>query len=235
MMRFITTSWDDGHPADIRLAELLGKYGLNGTFYIPRFNDEHIVMDENEIHELSKNFEVGGHTLHHKNLVVLGENEVVHEVKGCFDWLQDVLKSEPVCFCPPYGKYSSASLSIIASAGFKLVRTTELLSPILNLPVLPTTIQVYDHSRFTYFRHLVKRRKLWNMALWARSGFSSDIFRLLEYYMNFIALNDGCLHLWGHSWEIDACNGWNRLEQIFKFISSQTGFLYVQNRDLIFN
>ena len=31
----ITTSWDDGHPLDLRVAELLAKYGLQGTFYVP--------------------------------------------------------------------------------------------------------------------------------------------------------------------------------------------------------
>ena len=33
---YITTSWDDGHPLDLRVAELLTKYGLHGTFYIPK-------------------------------------------------------------------------------------------------------------------------------------------------------------------------------------------------------
>ena len=31
----ITTSWDDGHPLDIRLAELLATYGLRGHFMCP--------------------------------------------------------------------------------------------------------------------------------------------------------------------------------------------------------
>jgi hypothetical protein len=29
---YITTSWDDGHPLDLRVAELLAKYGLKDTF-----------------------------------------------------------------------------------------------------------------------------------------------------------------------------------------------------------
>ena len=31
----VTTSWDDGHPLDVRLAELLSSYGVPGTFYLP--------------------------------------------------------------------------------------------------------------------------------------------------------------------------------------------------------
>ena len=32
---YITTSWDDGHPLDFRIAELLSEYRLRGTFYVP--------------------------------------------------------------------------------------------------------------------------------------------------------------------------------------------------------
>lgn len=32
---YITTSWDDGHPLDLRVAELLSEYHLQGTFYVP--------------------------------------------------------------------------------------------------------------------------------------------------------------------------------------------------------
>jgi hypothetical protein len=35
---YITTSWDDGHPSDLRLADLLHKHSLRGTFYVPPEN-----------------------------------------------------------------------------------------------------------------------------------------------------------------------------------------------------
>ena len=30
----VTTSWDDGHSTDLRVAELLAAHGLKGTFYV---------------------------------------------------------------------------------------------------------------------------------------------------------------------------------------------------------
>jgi hypothetical protein len=33
-MIYVTTSWDDGHKLDMKLAVLLKKYGIKGTFYI---------------------------------------------------------------------------------------------------------------------------------------------------------------------------------------------------------
>jgi peptidoglycan-N-acetylglucosamine deacetylase len=32
---YLTTSWDDGHPFDLRVADLPKKYRLRGTFYVP--------------------------------------------------------------------------------------------------------------------------------------------------------------------------------------------------------
>ena len=41
-MKFVlvTTSWDDGHILDIKLASLLRLYNLKGTFYIAPYNKE---------------------------------------------------------------------------------------------------------------------------------------------------------------------------------------------------
>ena len=60
----IVTSWDDGHPLDLRIAELLTRFGLTGTFYIARdYLDERIT--EAQIKALSCQHEIGAHTLTH--------------------------------------------------------------------------------------------------------------------------------------------------------------------------
>ena len=61
----VTTSWDDGHPLDLKLAELLGKYNIPGTFYIPPENSERECLTPEGIHELSQYVDIGGHTLRH--------------------------------------------------------------------------------------------------------------------------------------------------------------------------
>ena len=231
-MRYITTSWDDGHPSDERLAQLLEKYGLKGTFYIPQVNPGHRVMKENEIAALSRNFEIGGHTLNHINLKKASPHQVRNEVQGSYDWLHSLTAEEPVSFCPPFGQYSAANLSIIYETGFRVVRTTQLLSTSARPGLLHTTLQMYPHSGLTYFKHLMKHGRMTNLGTWSRSNFTGDIFRLLDHYLEFIMLHGGCLHLWGHSWEIDNHNDWNRLENIFSRISRLQGFIYAENRDL---
>ncbi|WGI17643.1 polysaccharide deacetylase family protein [Methanonatronarchaeum sp. AMET-Sl] len=62
----VTTSWDGGHPLDLKLAKLLTKYDIPRTFYIPIDNIERKNMDSKQIKDISKEFEIGGHTYHHK-------------------------------------------------------------------------------------------------------------------------------------------------------------------------
>ena len=231
-MKTITTSWDDGSPADLRLAELLAKYGIQGTFYIPKENAEHAVMTENEMIAISRHFEIGGHTLSHKSLGSSSDREMIYEVEGSYNWLNTILQKPPIAFCLPYGHYSDRSLEIIYKSGFRYIRTTELLSLSGGPGLSHTTIQIFRHSRFTYLKHLMKHGRFKNMALWMRSGCTDDHFRLLDYYLEYIEQQGGCLHLWGHSWEIEEFSLWERLELILRHISNRQGFKYVQNGEL---
>jgi peptidoglycan-N-acetylglucosamine deacetylase len=232
MTKYITTSWDDGHPSDRRLGDLLGKYGLKGTFYIPQVNPGHRVMKETEITDLARCFEIGGHTLRHRNLKRLSSQEAREEIQGSFDWLRTLLQKDPVSFCPPFGEYSKQSIAEIYAAGFRVIRSVELLSPSRTTGVIPTTIQMFDHSSFTLFKHLVKRGRIRNLKLWLGSRFAADTYRLVDHYLEFIGENGGCLHLWGHSWEIDQYRYWDKLERIFSAISHLPGFTYIENRQL---
>ena len=63
----ITTSWDDGHPLDFRVAEMLSRHNLRGTFYVPRTADN-ATMSAAEVRELGASFELGAHTLAHVDL-----------------------------------------------------------------------------------------------------------------------------------------------------------------------
>src|SRR5438552_7818919 len=85
---YITTSWDDGHPLDLRVAELLAKYGLRGTFYVPRTAQTE-TMTAAQLRELSGVFEVGGHTLGHVDLTTATEQQAWQEIADSRSWLED--------------------------------------------------------------------------------------------------------------------------------------------------
>src|SRR5690349_13720364 len=78
--KYVTISIDDGHPSDLRTVELLSKYGLQATFYIPGSNDEREVMSSAQIREVDQQFEVGSHTLHHVRLHKLAQQECLREI-----------------------------------------------------------------------------------------------------------------------------------------------------------
>src|SRR5271168_1334971 len=77
----MTTSWDDGHPLDLRVAGLLANYGLAGTFYLPRSNQQP-VMNSSQIRDLSKSFEIGAHTLNHLAIDTLSDLDAHEQLFG---------------------------------------------------------------------------------------------------------------------------------------------------------
>ena len=231
----VTTSWDDGHPLDFKIAGLLEKYQLGGTFYIPKNNAENPVMDESMIRSLSKDFEIGGHTMNHLAADEVSKKKWEEEVNQCFKWLTEITGIAPVCFCFPRGKYNSVAADAVFKAGFKLARTTELMS-IANPSahnIIPTTIQIFDHSRLTYFKHLLKRRKFGNLFFWITNNSENELDRLVDKYLAGVIATKGCLHLWGHSWEIEKYNLWSKLETVLKRISGVPEVDYVPNKYLV--
>ena len=71
-----TTSWDDGHPLDARVAELLSAHGFRGTFYMPLSNREGLpVMPPADVRRLGQGFEIGSHTIDHCYLQTVDRTE----------------------------------------------------------------------------------------------------------------------------------------------------------------
>lgn len=237
-MKIITTSWDDGALEEFKLAEILNKYNIPATLYIPRRNLERPVITEKQIKELSTQFEIGGHTLNHVFLTTVPASLQWQEIEGCYAWLKEILDFSPVSFCAPKGLYTVGIVNMVKKAGFSNLRTTHLLDnkgvgTIINgLPLLHTTLQLYEHKRMTYLKHLIKRNKTSNLIQWLSMHAEKDLLLLTEKQLTAIRKRgEGCFHLWGHSWEIEKYQLWKKLESICKFLSSQKDFSFSQNKD----
>ncbi|MGH7837447.1 MAG: polysaccharide deacetylase family protein, partial [Candidatus Binataceae bacterium] len=62
----MTTSWDDGHPLDLRVAELLAAHGVRGTFYVPVRASADSLMKPADLRRLRNlGMEIGAHTVSH--------------------------------------------------------------------------------------------------------------------------------------------------------------------------
>jgi hypothetical protein len=215
-----TTSWDDGNPLDFRIAEMLARFGLRGTFYIPRHIDSG-VMSEDQMRDLSDSFEIGAHTLNHVFLTTTDDTNASIEIKVSKTWIQDVTGKACTMFCPPAGKHASQHLRFIREAGYAGVRTVELMSlahpRIVNgLCILPTTMQSHPHGATTYLKNAMKRRRLnnaWNYLAHASKG---EWAASAETMMCRALQTGGVFHLWGHSWEIERFNQWENLERVLR-------------------
>lgn len=231
---YVTTSWDDGGLLDCRLAELLAKYGLSGTFYVPLENPERPVIGRESIRELGRNFEIGGHTVSHCDLTKVNPATARREISDCKVRLEDITGKECVSFCFPKGRYRRDHLDYAREAGFKVARTAELLSTDYprsygQLSVLATTIQAYPHSVPGYIRNALKRGKP-GKVLYYLNHRGSDWAKTAEQLLTDVLSRGGVFHLWGHSWEIEEYDQWGQLERLFSLIAElDTGAARLSN------
>jgi hypothetical protein len=221
----MTLSWDDGHPLDMRVADLMLRHGLRGTFYVPR-TAERGTMIEAQIRELSNVFDVGAHTLGHVVLTRTSDRQAYLEIAGAKHWIEDVTGRPCPLFCPPGGRYAERHLRMIERAGYRAIRTVELLS--LDWPrragallAMPTTVQAWSHDARSYVQNAVKRGALRNLWRYVAYGRAVDWPALSHMLVAETLLRGGVFHLWAHSWEIDEAGAWQRLDDVLRFLGEQ--------------
>jgi len=227
---FITTSWDDGNPADMRVAEMLSRHGLTGTLYIPRAIETG-VMSSQQLRELAEKFEIGAHTLNHVFLTDVDLSKATDEIAGSKKWVEDSTGHSCPMFCPPAGRYNPQHLPIFKKSGFVGIRTVEFMSfdtprsdksgpP--SLLEMPTTMQAFPQPVRNYLKNLAKRRAWGNLWRYVVHGRSRDWVVLARRLLNRASKEGGVFHLWGHSWELEQTGQWSRLDQVLKLLGEVT-------------
>ncbi len=228
----VTTSWDDGHILDLKLAKLLKKYDIKGTFYISPENYElskEKRLSKRKIIELGKDFEIGAHTMTHHHLTKQTNEVSEREISLSKKWLEKVLNKEVVSFCYPAGKYKKIHKTFVRKHGFKLARTVKrfVFSVGKDPYELGTSIHTYDHWL-----------DAWKLLLFVKF----NPFKFLSVYrkwdkqavlmFDYVCKNGGVFHLWGHSFEIEEHNDLERLEKVLKHIAHNDGVRYITNGEL---
>jgi len=226
----VTTSWDDGHIADITLATLLAKYNLAATFYIAPENRQLSAsnrLTKEQVRGMADRFEIGAHTMTHPRLSAIGAAAAREEILTSKSTLEHWTGKKITSFCYPEGRYTPEHKSMVKDAGFSLARTIERFSLTTGTDAfaLPTTVQGYRHwsDIIPIFRqagavHFIKQYLNWDdlaIALFEKTKVRGGVF-----------------HLWGHSWEIHKNNDWGRLERVFRHISNHKDVDYLSNGQL---
>ncbi|MCK5027830.1 MAG: polysaccharide deacetylase family protein [Candidatus Pacebacteria bacterium] len=240
---FVTTSWDDGNPLDMRVAALLDLYQMKGTFYVSK-NYVRGGLQENDIRKLSQRHEIGAHTINHPDLTRVSGQDVRREILGSKVWIEECIKQKVTSFCYPEGKFNDLITKIVKESGFTIGRTVEkydIRQPI-DLLHFNTSIKVYPFpfrkkdARAFYWADLLrpikKDRELLkkqNISYWKMTNWLSMTKAVFDE-----AIKHGSVyHLWGHSWEIEKYNMWKDFELLLKYISKRSNCIYGTNKELL--
>ena len=224
-MTTATTSWDDGAPQDERLADLLARHGVQGTFYIPRTNQEgRPVLPDSSLRRIAQRFEIGGHTHDHVFLNTVDPQVAQRQIIDGKSALQDAVGSSLNGFCYPRGYHDSDVRNWVRQAGFSYARTTVNLFCDLTWSdpfQMPTSLHFYPRAGYryakTYLRFMHYRHRWPPFITVLQSGALVDqLKRLIDH----CAAHNGYFHLWGHSWEIDELGLWNELDQVLSHLAA---------------
>lgn len=228
----VTTSWDDGHEKDLAVAELLQKYNLPGTFYVSpqtRLIAARDLLDENQIRQLSEQFEIGAHTLTHPDLTEIPKAEVLSEITSGRDILEGITHKKITAFCYPYGKFNDETRDVLKDLGFTYARTVVQFRCDVGDPLLAnTTVHCYSHRYDINIMGILRAARFNPWSIWRCLDWS----RLAMAQFDLCRRHGGVFHMWGHSWEIDEQSDWEKLEEVFSYIANHEEAAYVPNSSL---
>jgi peptidoglycan-N-acetylglucosamine deacetylase len=232
----VTTSWDDGHKLDLRLAELLHTYNLPATFYIAPQNEEiakENLLTEAQVRELSNSFEIGSHTMTHPSLDRISAIQVTEELETSKRYLTDVIGKEVTSFCYPRGHYDKAVAKAVEQAGYTYARTVERFHTERTFAPFeaPTALEAHRGPIPRFAQDLMTLAKInrYNPVATLRC---LDWEVLAKLQFDHAVASGGIYHFWGHSWVVEQFGDWERLERVLAYIAGHNDVDYCTNGEL---
>lgn len=227
MSKILTFSYDDGVTQDIRLIELFNKYGMKATFNI---NSEllgkpgeliregnrvgHNKVKPEDVRTVYAGHEVAAHTLTHPRLPSFEEDEkIIEQVEQDRLNLSELCGYEVVGFAYPGGgqNYDSRVANIIKeNTGIKYCRT------IVSNHSFDVQENLYE------FKPSVYHHGEWN-----------KLFELGEKFLSLKADTKQIFYVWGHAYEFDIHNSWDRFEEFLKMMSGKSDITYATNKEAL--
>ena len=216
----LTLSYDDGVEQDRQLIEILNEAGLLCTFNLNSgcYPPEGHTWPEGQIHrrmtgsQVSALYkaphEVAVHTLTHPDLTQLPRNEMVREI------LQDRLNLEKQFggfvrgAAYPFGTYSDETVEALRSCGIVYCRTV-WSSHNFAIPQDWLRLQPTCHHDDPQLDALCDR-------------FLNDIFYA----------NSGLFYLWGHAYEFEAHDNWQRIRDFAAKMGGREDIWYATNIEI---
>ena len=226
-MKAITFSYDDGTTQDIRLAEMFRKYGIRATFNINSGllgkdgellregkTVSHIKVKPEDLKHVYEGHEIAAHTLTHPLLIKMeDEREIIRQVEEDRLRLSELAGYEVRGFAYPGGKpnYDSRVSKIIReNTGVKYCRTTvcnHSFDPQEDLFEFKPT--VFHHSEW------------------------DNVVSLAERFLELKTDTPKIFYVWGHAFEFDINDTWQRFEDFLSMISGRDDIFYGTNSEIL--
>lgn len=204
--RALTMSFDDGKLADIRLAELFKKYGIKATFHYNSANigkESYVTADD--VRKIGEYHEVSCHGQTHAFLDKIPASFAVKEILEDKQALEDITGGLVRGLSYPYGTYTNEVLTLLPMLGIEYSRTINNT----NSCYLPDNFLEWNPT--CHQSHDID--KMWNKLM----KFNKHI-RLL--------------YIWGHSYEFDRDNTWERMENFCKMAGNNEEVWYATNIEI---
>ena len=226
-MKALTFSYDDGVDQDKRLIEILNKYGLKCTFNL---NSEllgrpgmlniggkpinHNKVQPEEVRELYKGHEVAVHTLTHPLLPNIADDaEIIRQVEQDRLNLSELCGYEVIGMAYPCGGQNHddrVAKLIKENTGVKYSRTIiSNYSFDLQDDLYKFKPTVYHHAEF------------------------DKMIELGQKFLELEADKPQLFYVWGHSYEFDYAENWERFEEFCKMMSGHDDIFYGTNKEVL--
>jgi len=226
-MKAVTFSYDDGTTQDIRLIEMLNKYGLRATFNLNSgllgnkgsliregVTVSHDKVRREDVRYIYEGHEIAAHTLTHPRLTAIAdEKEIIREAEDDRLALSELAGYEVRGFAYPCGgvNYDRRVSSILReNTGLRYCRT------IVSSYSLDMQSDLYEFKPTLH--HLADFDKMTELGEKIISA-PSDTPMLF--------------YIWGHSFEFDIHDQWDRFEEFCKFISGREDIFYGTNSECL--
>lgn len=200
----MTFSYDDGVLQDKRLIEMFDKYGVKGTFNLntgmfgrqtpPGWPYGIAVFEKEEVAEVYKNHEIGGHSYHHSELTTVGTPRAMWEIIEDRRALEEATGRMIRMYAHPFGTYTPEIVDILRAAGYvgaRTVKSTHRFDIPKDFLVLDPTCHHGD----------------------------PDLMKLAEEFCCQPARGARLFYVWGHAYEFDKDDNWEVMEKLLAFVA----------------
>lgn len=224
-MKAVTFSYDDGVTQDKRLIYIFNKYGLKATFNINSglldkegsllFGTSSINHTKNpasKVKEIYEGHEVAVHTLTHPNLTTLDEAEIIRQVEEDRKNLENLTGYAVEGMAYPCGG----------------VNNNDYVAEVLrkNTQIKYSRTITSNHS-FDLQENLLR----FNPTVY---HLDTDImFGLLKEFIDLNPTKPQIFYIWGHSYEFDFNNTWDKFEEFCSLISGHSDIFYGTNKEVL--